>query len=405
MQIITELLELEGLRIYKILNYEDKILIRVGSTRKIVQCIDCGCTFTKTKNKHANGKLLKYQHGILNNKEIVLLAKRNRFKCPNCKQISTESLGELLLSNGYARTAVYDKLVLQRLSTSPTFTSVALSFNITTSKVKNILISNTNKGPWISNSLESLKKDFVLGIDEKHWLKKQYHLVITSISDRKLLALGKDRSKKTLIKFLKQIKRKTRPKAVCIDMWKGYRNAVYEVFGTDMPVVVDKFHVFKLVNTFILQSKDIIEHNRKVNNKNDYSLPSLRPLLYSKNNLRKSFVGKQKLAKLLRYEPRLIQCRKIRDLVEEFYECKSRKTAERKLKELIDYAKTSYCPYGINIAGTFERWFREITNYFDYPYTNAYTEGINNKLENINRSGYGFHNRDIYLRRASLLVT
>ena len=30
---------------------------------------------------------------------------------------------------------------------------------------------------------------------------------------------------------------------------------------------------------------------------------------------------------------------------------------------------------------------------------------IFDKLENINRSGYGFHNRDIYLRRASLLVT
>jgi len=404
MQIITELLELKGLRIYKIQNNEHKILIRVGSTKKKVVCNNCSCIFAKTGNKHENGLLSEYQHGILNNKEIILQAKRNRFKCPKCTKIITEELGGLKLSNGYARTSVFDKLVLERLSTDPTLTSIARSFNISVSKVKNILISNTSKGPWISNAIEKLRSGFVMGVDEKHFLKKQFHLVITSISGRKLLALGKDRSKTTLIKFFKEIKQKAIPKAICIDMWRPYLNAIYEVFGKEMPVVIDKFHVYKLVNTYLLQSKDIIEHNRKSKNPLNYSLPSFRALLYSNKNLNRSPSAKRKLATLLKYDPKLIQLRRIRNLLEEFYSSKSRKEGEKRLRELVAYAKSSYCPYGADLARTFERWFKEITNYFDYPYTNAYTEGINNKLENTNRDGYGFRNRDIYLRRVSLLV-
>ncbi len=301
-------------------------------------------------------------------------------------------------------TSVFDKLVLERLSTDPTLTSIARSFNISVSKVKNILISNTSKGPWISNAIEKLRSGFVMGVDEKHFLKKQFHLVITSISGRKLLALGKDRSKTTLIKFLKEIKQKAIPKAICIDMWRPYLNAIYEVFGKEMPVVIDKFHVYKLVNTYLLQSKDIIEHNRKSKNPLNYSLPSFRALLYSNKNLNRSPSAKRKLATLLKYDPKLIQLRRIRNLLEEFYSSKSRKEGEKRLRELVAYTKSSYCPYGADLARTFERWFKEITNYFDYPYTNAYTEGINNKLENTNRDGYGFRNRDIYLRRVSLLV-
>lgn len=36
---------------------------------------------------------------------------------------------------------------------------------------------------------------------------------------------------------------------------------------------------------------------------------------------------------------------------------------------------------------TFEEWAREILNYFDYPFTNAYTESMNKQVKNKNREG------------------
>jgi len=45
---------------------------------------------------------------------------------------------------------------------------VAREFGITGDKVRTVLHRNTTNGPWISNSLETLSKGFILGIDEKH---------------------------------------------------------------------------------------------------------------------------------------------------------------------------------------------------------------------------------------------
>ncbi len=37
-----------------------------------------------------------------------------------------------------------------------------------------------------------------------------------------------------------------------------------------------------------------------------------------------------------------------------------------------------------------------ILNYYDYPISNATTEGNNHKVQNIKRRAYGYRNRDNY---------
>lgn len=403
MQILSEIFSLCSVKVYKYSKTSTKLKIRVASVKKVIPCTHCGCLFNKYGCKHSTGQIKEYQHGRLDEREVILIARRNKYCCPHCNRITTEPLGSIKLGCGHCRTFNYDNLVLQQLAFSPNISNVAKKLGLTDDKVRLILTRNTSRGPWINQNLEKISNKTVLGIDEKHWLKKQYHLVVTSITDKLLLALGRDRRKQTLLELLKAISRKITPRAVCIDMWAAFRNAVKEIFG-EVPIIVDKFHVFSFVNRKIIESRAILEFRRKQKGIENYSLPSFRPLLLSRKNFNRSKRCRELYKNLIKLEPELKFYRDIRNRVEDMYNLKDRYEAEKALDSLIKFCWHSPCSHGIDIAKTLDRWFKEITNYFDFRYTNAYTEGINNKLELINRSGFGYRNKEIYLRRASLLV-
>ena len=56
-------------------------------------------------------------------------------------------------------------------------------------------------------------------------------------------------------------------------------------------------------------------------------------------------------------------------------------------------------------ADTLTNWKEEILNFFTTHITNAYTEGINTKLKLIKRTGFGFKNKEIYIKKALLAFT
>jgi transposase len=46
-----------------------------------------------------------------------------------------------------------------------------------------------------------------------------------------------------------------------------------------------------------------------------------------------------------------------------------------------------------------------ILNFFETGITNAYTEGVNTKLKLIKRTGFGFKNKEVYIKKALLAFT
>jgi len=47
-------------------------------------------------------------------------------------------------------------------------------------------------------------------------------------------------------------------------------------------------------------------------------------------------------------------------------------------------------------------WREEILNYFDYPYTNGFLEGKNNRIKVIKRTAYGYRNPQNFRQRIML---
>ncbi len=84
-------------------------------------------------------------------------------------------------------------------------------------------------------------------------LKKGHRDYVVPITARlddgslKILAVLPNRKKETVKKFLRSIPQRLRETihTVCLDMWKHYIAAVQEVFGDEVDITVDRYHVAK----------------------------------------------------------------------------------------------------------------------------------------------------------------
>lgn len=70
--------------------------------------------------------------------------------------------------------------------------------------------------------------------------------------------------------------------------------------------------------------------------------------------------------------------------------CRSK--AEEMLRILEEKIASDSLPEFKKLLYTLTNWREEILNYFDYPITNGFVEGKNNRIKTIKRSAYGYRN-------------
>ena len=86
----------------------------------------------------------------------------------------------------------------------------------------------------------------VLGIDEAH-LKGSIRCVLADINEHLLFEMLPKRDKQTVINYLDSLPDSNNIKIVTMDMYRPYREAVYECLPA-VAIVIDRFHVVKLIN-------------------------------------------------------------------------------------------------------------------------------------------------------------
>jgi transposase len=67
-------------------------------------------------------------------------------------------------------------------------------------------------------------------------------------------------------------------------------------------------------------------------------------------------------------------------------------SARTALSHWIMTAQNSGLSRFVACGNTMVRWSKGILNSFDCPYTNGFTEGVNNKIKVLKRNAYGYHN-------------
>lgn len=110
----------------------------------------------------------------------------------------------------------------------------------------------------------------VLGIDEIAMKKghKDYVLVISDLTNKRVLAILENRLKETLVEWLNTLSNETKKqlRVVCLDMWEPYHLAIQEVLP-EVDIVVDRFHVMQNLNRALNEARRALQRQADTDTK------------------------------------------------------------------------------------------------------------------------------------------
>lgn len=230
-----------------------------------------------------------------------------------------------------------------------------------------------------------------LSLDEfsKKKGNRKFATVVCDLEKKSLLEVIDSHKSEEIIEVLKAQPFTIREnvKEVSVDMWGGFPKVIDEVFPNAL-IVIDRFHVMKLVNKALNKLRLFLELKGL---KNRY--------LLLKNGRDLTEEEKNALVELLQKSPSLSIAYELKEEFRDIYETSTTvKMGRRRFKK---WLITASCIFG-SITKTIVKHLEEICNYFISRTSSGMMEGLNNKIKLILRQSYGFKNFD--LMREKLLA-
>jgi transposase len=233
-----------------------------------------------------------------------------------------------------------------------------------------------------------------IGVDEIQWRRGHKYLTLVYQIDsecRRLLWIGKDRTKKTFLRFFRMFgkERSGRLRFVCSDMWKAYLKVIAKKVPQAIHVL-DRFHVMKKMNKAIDEVR-AAEAKRLARDGYEPVLKHSRwCLLKRKENLTEKQAVK--MSELLQYNLQSVRSHLMREDFQRFWEYRYAACAAKFLDEWCTRAMRSKIEPMKKVAKTLRRHRDLILNWFraDGMISAGIVEGLNNKVKLAMRKAYGF---------------
>lgn len=240
----------------------------------------------------------------------------------------------------------------------------------------------------------------VLNIDEIALEKGHgnFVLVLSAPEEGYVLDILPDRERKTLEKWLDELAPEIQKaiKIVNLDMWEPYTLAI----KAKLPhacIVVDRFHVMKNLNHCLTVARREIQREASLEVKEQLK-GSRWVLVKNQENLNEKQCAK--LESLYLVSPELKVCHQLKEQFRKIFETSmDREKARAALIRWIDKVEKMNVSAFQSFLVTLRNWFELILNYFLERWTNAFAEGINNKIKLIKRRAFGFTNFDHFRLR------
>jgi transposase len=370
----------------------ENIIITLVSTVEGTRCHKCGREIAKP---HGYGRPIELRHLSILGMNTYIRIRPARYQCTHCdgKPVTTQTL------NWYdprsPHTKVYEEHILLEMVNS-TVEDASIKEGLGYEAVMGIIYRHIDT----EVSWKEIKSLDTIGLDEIS-LKKGHTDFVTIITARvggkiTILAVLKGRKKETVKEFLSSIPKRLKKtvKAVCSDMYEGYTNAATEVFGKDVIVVVDRFHVAKLYRKDLdgLRKKEMTRLKKELLEEEYKKLKGVMWIL-RKNVNELTDEELEVLKCLFRHSPILELAYKLcNDLTDIFEDGISKSVATRKINDWKKKVEESGLKCFNKFLSTLDKYMDKITNYFINRQTSGFVEGLNNKIKVIKRRCYGILN-------------
>jgi transposase len=366
---LTQLLGLPQTSVIGLTSIEDSICFHLQLDNNEINCPHCASIISEL---HQSKTILIRDLSVFG-KPVYLRVPRRRFYCRKCQRYSTENL--VWLDRGRRHTQRYEANIFERIkgaSIKKVAQEEGLSFDEVEGIFKYVCESKVKKN-W-----EPVER---ISIDEIAMRKghKSFKTVVSDLERGKLIEVIDGHSQQLILEKLMKQTLETREivKEVSVDMWGGFAKIIPQIFP-NAQIVTDRFHVMK----------PLINELKKI--ANQVGIRTWKELvLILTNNKNLNAQELEELEKLLNKSKRL---RIAYDYKEEFrriYE--DSKTVEKGKEEFIKWLKKASCIYG-QVIQKIQNHLDTICNYFLSHSSSGIMEGINNKIKQIKRQGYGFTN-------------
>ena len=366
-------------------------VLTLTSTLKGTTCKCCGKPIDKF---YGYSKEITLRHLPILDKPVWLKIKPKRYQCPDCDNGSTTTQTCSWYDSKSPYTKVYEQWLLRDLINS-TITDVSMKRGIGEAAVEGIINRTIHqKVDW-----QAIKTIPLLGIDEIALKKghKDFVVIISAINElgeKHLLAVLSDRKKDTVKAFLAAIPvlQKATIQRVCVDMYEGYSNAVYEALS-GVVVIVDRFHVAKNYRGCADKArKQEMRALKKTLSDKEYA--ELKGVMWIFRKRWADITEEQQmpLLMLFRYSPMLQQVYIFREVMTSIFNSPLTKAqAITELEAWIRQVQELDLNCFDSFVGTLRKWMNEIINYFIQRQSSGFVEGLNHKIKVIKRRCYGIY--------------
>lgn len=377
-------------------------IVTVRSTKEETHCHKCGKRIDKF---YGYAPVITLRHLPTFSKKVYIRIKPKRYQCPHCdgKPTTTQKLS--WYEPRSSQTRVFEKRILLMCVNSTVF-DVSIKEDMGYEAVMGVIDRHIEKEvDW-----KSIRHLDVLGLDEISLKKghKDFVVIVTGRINNETQILGvlKDRLKATVKEFLFSIPKRLRRtvRAVCSDMYTGYLNAVKEVFGKTVCLVVDRFHIAKLYRDGLetLRKQELRRLNKELS-ATDYK--ELKGAMWALRKKDEDITEEERkiLDKLFKHSPQLKQAYTFGNELTSIFDLDiTRQRGKQKVNGWVKRVQDSNLKCFNKFITTLATYKDEISNYFVDRYTSGFVEGLNNKIKVIKRRCYGILNVEHLFQRISL---
>jgi transposase len=395
-------LELEGFEVTGSEVVNDTLEVEVRSTRRPA-CHHCGSldvVIHATHERRIRDRACGYP--------TLLRWAQRRFRCKDCARTCRERHPEI--SPRRSITIRFRRHLYERALAHP-FADVAAAESVSAYRVLEAF-------DW--HSLHELKAPLVgtppvIAIDESSFRKPWIYNTVLSDPQGGPFEMFEGRDQGSVETALEALSPQVRAgiKAVVMDLFWPYRKAVERVLP-DARIVADRFHVYIAMGRAanrVRRRHGIRPIPRSPRTGRPLPRSKFRRFdpevlvtkwIFMKRAHKLTGDERARLERLFGRFPEMGAAWRLRESFAAIYEAPNRAEGERRLTSWeADLAASGL--YELQTTWRYlSEWREAILAFFDWPVTNAYAEGVNNRIKVIKRCSYGFTNAQRYRRKVLL---
>ena len=372
--LIAELLDMEAYDFEGMEQSATQIILKVKMKRRAQECPVCRTPCDQVHDYRTQ----RVKDSPIQGKVVLWQYRKRRYRCPCCGKRFYE--GNYLLPKRHRITNRLAALGIDQLRKKQSRKEIADSLGVSESSV----------GRWM-NLLEFGKPDRipkVLSIDEFRGNTEygKFQCILTDPVHKKIVDVLPTRYHWQIYDYLREFPNRNQVQYFIMDMNREYLYIAKKLLP-NAKIVIDRFHVVRYC-TWALENVRKRVQVKLLPEQRKYFKRSRKLLLAHMKNL--SAENKAAVERMLLMSCDLREAYLLKETFYDFMDSFNSAQAKERLRIFRTHAFVAELPEFVGCLTMLKNWEPYILNAFDCPYSNGFTEGVNNKIKVLKRIAFGY---------------